>query len=267
MLNTAFNEINHGIENNTFSFAESPSLWFKTRRIINVAVPHNGGDPSLTRIGQSIYKYVYLLAKPFLKLIRTLTQGAADVGKNEIIDSLRHNNPWLRTLHTENESALAKSQELRLPYPASFDILAGSDVAVPTDTNGPRQVTFRGNHDTVKVPDNINGPIMDILVTQVMDYSGSNYYLVMHAYAITRKLDALNRELGTQILIGRSEPGAQNSSTQPTNSESQQRVFDLMYARLNSDKTFLINSYSPVMAARVNQLSCVNLSGACLLII
>ncbi|MBL4743339.1 MAG: hypothetical protein JKX87_01665 [Cycloclasticus sp.] len=227
MLNESFNDIKKQIDDDTFSFEQSPSLWLKTRRIVNIAVPHHGGDPSLTTIGQFAYKYAYLIARPFLSLVRTLTQGAADVGKNQIIEALRHNNPWLVQLHDDNEQAIRLSREQQLPHPTSFDLIAGSDTAVPTNTISGKQLTFRGNHDSVKIPDHKNGPIMDILVSQVSDYSGNNYFLVTHACAIIRKLDTLNQELNTQKLIG-------NASAENTNTGSQRAIFNSIYERLSS---------------------------------
>lgn len=232
MLNSSFDDIFSHINNDSFSYEESSAIWLKTRRVVNIAVPHYGGDPSLTKIGQFAYKYAYLIAKPFLKLVRTLTQGAADVGKNEIIDTLRHDNPWLSKLHAENEKAHEFSELNLLPPPSSFDILAGSDTAVPTTSAAGKQLTFRGNHDSIKIPDHKNGPIMDILVSQISDFSGNNYYLVTHACAIARKLDTLTRELGTHKLIGK-------HSKEPQNKGSQQGVYDAIYSRLgNSNGNF-----------------------------
>ncbi|HIL91700.1 MAG TPA: hypothetical protein EYG50_02965 [Cycloclasticus sp.] len=228
LLNESYREIQQQIDNNTFSYEKSPSIWLKTRRVVNIAVPHFGGDPSLTKIGQSTYNYVYWLAKPFLKLIRLLTQGAADVGKNTIIDALRHGNPWLTELHEGSEQAIADSRQRLLPHPTSFDILAGSDIAVPTLSTTGKQLTFRGNHDTVKIPDHKSGPIMDILVSQVAGFSGDNYYLVTHASAIARKLDSLNRELGIFKLIGQHADSNDSKG-------SQQAVFDKLYAQLNKN--------------------------------
>jgi len=227
MLNQSYAEITEQIENGAFSYEESQSIWLKTRRVVNIAVPHLGGDPSLTSIGQIAYKYIYKLAKPLLKLVRLLTQGAADVGRNEIIDTLRHGNPWLLEQHEKSEQNLANSKQRQLPHPTSFDIIAGSDVAVPTTSIAGKQLTFRGNHDTVKIPDHKSGPIMDILVTQVSDFSGQNYYLVVHAGAIARKLDSLTRELNTSQLIG--EKGHRGK-----NKGSQQAIFDSIYPRFHN---------------------------------
>jgi len=227
MLNKSFDEISTQIDNDTFFFEHSSSLWLKACRVINIAVPHRGGDPSLTKAGQFAYKYVYLIANPFLKLVRILTQGAADVGKNEIIDTLRHNNPWLTELHEESERALELSKKRQLPYPTSFDLLASSDITIPTASIAGKQLTVRGNHDSVKIPDHKNGPIMDILVSQISDYSASNYFLISHANAIIRKIDTLNNELNTHQLIGDSPLSRENVG-------SQHAIFDAIYERLSS---------------------------------
>lgn len=222
MLNESFNELTTQIDDGRFSFADSSALWLKTRRIINIAVPHHGGNPALTRLAQASYRYIYYLLKPLLSLLRQLTQGAADVGKNDIISSLRHNNPNLLALHAASQQATLYSKQNRLLYPSSFDLIGGSDTAVTTAPMSGKQATFRGNHDSIKIPDNKDGPIMDILVSQVDRYTGDNYFLLLHAYEISKKLDSLNQQLGTLSLIG-------PSTGKPTNNGSQQDIFNSIY--------------------------------------
>ena len=229
MLNQSFNEISSQIKAANFSFADSSALWLKTRRIINIAVPHQGGDPTLTKLTQSSYKYIYLIAKPFLKLLRLITQGAADVGKNDIIDCLAYNNPFLLALHQENQQALEFSKQNRLLYPTSFDIIASSDTAVATAEITGKQTTLRGNHDNIKVPGHKEGPIMDVLVSQVDDYCGANYFLLLHALETSKKLDSLNQQLGTLRLIGQTTQKQNNSSNQQT-------IFNSIYHRFKPQK-------------------------------
>jgi len=224
MLNKSFHEVKSQIDNSTFSFADSSALWLKTRRIINIAVPHHGGDPALTMLAQSSYKYIYFIAKLFLKLLRAITQGAADVGRNEIIDCLNYNNPYLLALHQENQQALEFSKQNRLLYPSSFDIIASSDTAVSTTKITSEQATLRGNHDSIKIPEHKEDPIMDILVSKVDDYCGANYFLLVHAFETSKKLDSLNQQLGTLCLIGQ-------TTQEQTNNGSQQSIFDSIYHR------------------------------------
>jgi len=227
MLNKSFNEVTAQIDEGRFSFADSSALWLKTRRVINIAVPHHGGDPALTRFAQVSYRCAYWLFKPVLSLLRLLTQGAADLGKNEIICSLRYNNPGLLALHKQSQQAISYSKHHRLLYPSSFDIIAGSDTAVPTGTISGQQATFRGNHDSIKIPDHKDGPIMDILVSQLESYCGDNYFFLLHAYEISKKLDNLNQQLGTLSLIGQ-------PSRELTNKGSQQEVFSSIYSCFDS---------------------------------
>ena len=44
-----------------------PSLWLRTRRIINIAVPHRGGDPLMAGFGKVAYATVYPLMAPMLR--------------------------------------------------------------------------------------------------------------------------------------------------------------------------------------------------------
>jgi len=229
MLNQSFNDVSSQIDNATFSFTNSPSLWLKTRRIINIAVPHQGGDPALTKLAQSSYKYTYFMAKPFLKLLRGITQGAADVGKNEIISCLDYNNPYLLALHQKYLQALEFSKQNRLLHPSSFDIIASADTAVAATNISGKRAILRGNHDNVKIPNHKEDPIMEILSSQIEGYCGANYFLLVHAFETIKKLDSLNQQLGTPRLIGK-------TTQEQINIGSQQSIFDSIYRRFNQQK-------------------------------
>jgi len=230
MLNHSFSDIASQIDRATFSFANSSDLWLKTRRIINIAVPHQGADPALTTLLQSSYQYTYWIAKPFLALLRTMTQGAADVGRNEILDCLNYNNPYLLSLHQESQQAIEFSKQNRLLHPSSFDIIASADTAVASVELTGEQATLRGNHDNIKIPEHKEGPIMDILVAQIEDYCGANYFLLVHAFETSKKLDSINQQLGTLRLIGQ-------STQQQINSGNQQHIFNSIYQRFNPQKS------------------------------
>ncbi len=205
MLNNAFNKILEAIEEEAFSYSAFESLWFKAHKIVNVAVPHFGGDPALTSFGRRLYNLTFPVASPFLKLIRLTTQGAADLGRNEIIDSLRFNSSELIELHEEFGMAQNSSKERKLPYPQSREISANSDVAVPTESVSDQHHAFRGNHDSVKVPRSPSDPILEVIAQQVRDCCGKNYPLLLNSKGILFKLDALNRQLGEGRLIGTKE--------------------------------------------------------------
>ncbi|MEW5010122.1 MAG: hypothetical protein RPR28_06870 [Cycloclasticus sp.] len=228
MLNQSFDDVSSQLDNGNFSFADSSALWLKTRRVINIAVPHQGSDPGLSRLAQSSYQYVYWLAKPLLSLLRGITQGAADVGKNEIIGCLRYQHPYLLALQEDNQRAVVSSQKNKLLYPSFFDIIGNADTAVANTELSGKRATLRGNHDSIKVPDHRDGPIMDVLVSQVEDFCGANYFLLLHAFESCKKLDSLNQQLGTPQLIGDDE--------QQPNSGSQSDTFNHLYQRFGPQK-------------------------------
>ncbi|MGH8556446.1 MAG: esterase/lipase family protein, partial [Methylococcales bacterium] len=51
------------------------SLWSRTRRVLNIAVPHFGGSPVLSRGGKWVYRIYYFFLAPFLAFFRFVSQG------------------------------------------------------------------------------------------------------------------------------------------------------------------------------------------------
>ena len=148
-----------------------PSLWLRTRRIINIAVPHRGGDPLMAGFGKVAYATVYPFMAPLLRLVRFVTQGSKDWGRNEIIAVLRWHNPWLLALDSEFMEAVAGVDGLGLPVPVTHDIYAKSDLSVPIQVaDQDRDIYFRGTHGSVKVPKRPNAPIVSIVAGFVGRY-------------------------------------------------------------------------------------------------
>ena len=154
-----------------------PSLWLRTRRIINIAVPHRGGDPLMAGFGKVAYATVYPLMAPMLRLVRFVTQGGKDWGRNEIIAVLRWHNPWLLALDSEFMEAVASVDGLGLPVPVTHDIYAKSDLSVPIQVaDQDRDIYFRGTHGSVKVPKRPNAPIVSIVAGFVGRYGAIRPY-------------------------------------------------------------------------------------------
>ena len=89
MLKQSFLTLNEGITQQESTIASSTSIWLRCRRVINIAVPHSGGSPFMTAILKVVYLSLYPFLWPFLRLVRFVSQGKKDWGKNDLLIVLR----------------------------------------------------------------------------------------------------------------------------------------------------------------------------------
>lgn len=171
LLTEAFDEIKAGLADRSFDFTASNSVWLRTRRVINIAVPHKGGAPIPSIGGLIAYGIVYPLIFPWLKMVRFITQGSKDWGWNAFIPTLTWRNPWLLRLDRRFEAQLSLSEQWDLPFPVVSDLYAKSDLSVPIAADsGHRNVYFRGTHGSVKIPVHSSDPIIVIVADIVRRY-------------------------------------------------------------------------------------------------
>jgi len=177
LLSNAFAaHIETGLDQQNLDYPNNESLWFKTRRILNIAVPHQGGDPLTSSLGHFIYQGLYPIAWPGLVLTRFLTQGKKDFGKNDLIASIYCKNKELRHWEAEFLQQQRRCRAALLPYPKVQDIGAKSDLSVRYQASShERHIFFRGTHKSIKIPKRINAPIVsiaaDIVRLQAQDLS------------------------------------------------------------------------------------------------
>ncbi|MDQ3564091.1 MAG: hypothetical protein M3436_08110 [Pseudomonadota bacterium] len=202
MLREAFAAIERQMQTGSFDIAASGSVWLRTRRIINIAVPHAGGSRILTGISRLLYQaLLYPLTVPFLRLVRFLTQGARDWGRNDILPALRWRNPWLLALETEFIQQLQRAAALELPAPVIHDVFAKSDLSVPIEADPrERNIYFRGTHGSVKVPKHPAAPVVTIVSKLASRYL-RNPALELVDRTLVR-IAEVNRVTGVHTLIG-----------------------------------------------------------------
>ncbi len=170
-LEQAFLELQRGLAKDPMAFVDSPSVWTRTRHVINISVPHRGGAPLLTTLSSAAYYLIYALTAPALYTIRSLTQGSCDWGRNIIIPALRHNHPLLIALENQFLGCRRQSEALGLPTPLLHDVCAKSDLALPVSADPSKQeVYIRGTHNSVKIPRRPSGPMVSLLAGFVKRY-------------------------------------------------------------------------------------------------
>ncbi|MGH8552862.1 MAG: hypothetical protein ACRERS_06155, partial [Methylococcales bacterium] len=190
------------------------SLWSRTRRVLNIAVPHFGGSPVLSRGGKWVYRIYYFFLAPFLAFFRFVSQGSLDWGKNQIIPALAWHNPWLLELERDFLAWIKHSHTCNRIAPVVQDIGAKSDLSVPFRIDvGARRIYIRGTHKSIKIPRNVSAPIVTITAQIISQYAQNPAVDLVHL-TLTR-IALVNRTLGTEQLIGSASEDAETERIAP----------------------------------------------------
>lgn len=216
--------------------ALASSVWSRTRRVLNIAVPHLGGSPFISKAGNCIYQSWYVFTAPMLALIRFLTQGGRDWGRNEIIPALCAGNPWLHELETAFTECRKAAETLCQPYPLTLDICAKSDLSVTYKSNpDQRQVFIRGTHKSIKIPQRVDAPIVSLCADLVRQYDRNPAVDLVDASL--RRISLINHKASTTGLISTSVCGIGSDRDRPLPSVArlsfgtQSEVADLVVER------------------------------------
>jgi hypothetical protein len=118
-------------------FGEIRSLVMRTMRIINIAVPHQGGSAKYTKWGGFGYKVYYFLMRPCFFLLRLVYLGGR-AGRNDIVAELRFQNPWLLELETKYLKGIRLLDQKGIPRPVSVEIFGKIDDVVKESDQGTR---------------------------------------------------------------------------------------------------------------------------------
>ena len=201
MLKQSFLTLKEEITQQESTIASSNSIWLRSRRVINIAVPHSGGSPFITGLLKVVYLSIYPLLWPFFRLIRFVSQGKKDWGKNDLLTVLRWKNPWLLALEKTFVEQLQLALKADMPSPVVHDIFAKSDLSVPIkEITSEREIYFRGTHGSVKVPRQSADPIVTIVSDIVRRYSADSLLaLIDH---LLGRIAEVNKLTGVENLIG-----------------------------------------------------------------
>jgi pimeloyl-ACP methyl ester carboxylesterase len=232
---------NNHSENNA---DHSKSIWYRTRRVINIAVPHYGGTRFSSIGGAIAYRVFYALMAPLLGLVRFLTQGGNDLGKNELIGLVRTRNPQLIALDEEFIAHQTQAMDADALFPVVHDIFAKSDMSVARieESKGRHPLYVRGTHGSVKIPNRPSGPIVTIIADIIKLYNNELGLTIANQTLL--RISAINRMAGTQTLLGSCAEVGELQATQehqPAPSiatvhyGSQVEVADLVLKTIHSD--------------------------------
>ena len=179
---------------------KTDSLWLRTRRVLNISVPHFGGSAVVSRGGKWLYQVYYFCLAPIFSFARFLSQGNRDWGKNQIIPALAWGNPQLLELENDYAAQFKQSRESNEVAPVVQDVGAKSDLSVPYRIEeSSQQVFIRGTHKSIKIPKRVDAPIVFICAELLRQY-GDNPGLDLVRFALSR-ISLVNRTLGTEQLI------------------------------------------------------------------
>lgn len=200
LLAQSFMELEQQMRRGEFDFSTASSLWLRTRHIINIAVPHSGGSPFSTAVAKTAYRSIYPFMAPALKMMRFITQGKRDWGRNDIVTALRWQNPWLHMLEEQFVRQQQRTDDLGLPHPIVHDVYAKSDLSVPIAADAEqRNIYFRGTHKSIKIPNQSSEPIVAIVADFAVRY-GSDMALTIADWTLAR-IAQINKITAVESLI------------------------------------------------------------------
>lgn len=266
LLNQSFVSIDRNEQTAQFDTSSSMPVWTRTRRVVNIAVPHEGGTRAMNVLSCIVYPLFYLLSAPGLLLVKLLTQGEKDWGRNRIITSLRRKNRWLLRMEKRFQLYLQESRNAGLPTPVINEICAESDQSVAARDQSIDPIFVRGTHKSVKIPNRSQGPIVGIVAEIIKRYP-TDVSLAIAVKTLAR-INQVNAAASISSLIGGRGSKGFEESTEPTVNGiagSQQRVCDRLQAvvsqgRAGPEQLLLTGSAgvgkSAVMRALAGQLSC-----------
>ncbi len=200
LLNQGFSSTNSRVELERSSQTSSAQVWTRTRRVINIAVPHRGGTRAMTILSSVVYPLFYCLAAPLLLLVKVLTQGGKDWGRNQIITRLRRKHRRLLHMDHQFHAYWQESKDAGLPTPVVTDICAESDQSVAVSDRSIEPIYVRGTHKSVKIPKRSKGPIVGI-VSEIIKRYPTDVSLAIVDKSLTR-IQEVNRAASISSLIG-----------------------------------------------------------------
>ena len=261
LLSKAFKTLQQDIDNKTVEFSLSHSLWLRTRRVINIAVPHKGGTQFSSFVAKWGYKLLYLLTFPLLVLVRFVSQGEIDWGKNQIITALRSNNPTLLKLDEKFNSQIDYAKEVGLPFPKDYDICAKADLSVPESADDEeRKLYFRGTHSSVKIPTNPKASVVTLVANMIAPF-GKGISSNIVAYSMLR-IAIVNHSTGIYSLIKTVEteqngglpiPTLPNSSSGSQN-DVVEKIVDLLKKPADRPRQLVVTGSASVGKSMVTRM-------------
>jgi hypothetical protein len=192
-----------------------PSIAFRTRQIINIAVPHSGGSLPASAILIPLYHLIFipllLPAMAFdatmraLRLWKKMPRGYS-YGYNRIVWQLRWRNSGLTELERAYRMAVRNFDQKRLPRPVSIEINGTDDGTIDkgpddvhdfsasslraTSKEDTTSVLFRGTHPTVKRADSIHDTLVIFLAGFLRRYQNTlDMLLARNAVGLTLVFD------------------------------------------------------------------------------
>ena len=216
-------------KNDHVSTFDQDFVILRTRRIINVAVPHDGGSLFLRRLFCVAWP-LFSASSIFLRSIQFIFSlldfnPRFPLGKNQIMVDLAFGQAELRNLEREYRSLIEILDRRILPRPVSIDYLGREDRAILmrytkenklspyVQVNKSRAelhaggifeiFTLRGSHSSFKLP-KVRGELFEILVARAIRDLGQ----VTLTTLIDRTIEATvcsEYELGITELVGETE--------------------------------------------------------------
>jgi energy-coupling factor transporter ATP-binding protein EcfA2 len=267
-------------------FDELSSLWLKTRAVVNIGVPHRGGERSLSSFAQRNYGRFYRLGGWFLHCARVLSRGKLDWGRNALIEALRTDNPELLLLEEDLHRWTKYYTDLGISRPAQVDLVGESDIDIERsecernpETEVPGAAALKkvrlfereylvlpGCHTTSKVPRSPRSPVVAITIEILRKYARVHDLRV--AERSQARLLRIDKSAASLKLIQDKSGKSAGGPAHPTNAGligSQQHILDtlrgVVHAKSGSPELVVLTGPAGVGKSTVLRLLAGELCG------
>jgi hypothetical protein len=222
LLNTDIERTLSALKNPEINVHNITALCLKTRRIINIAVPHMGGKRWLTLATRLAYGALYPLMYPLFRLLSIFLPARANFGRNDIIGELAWRSEHLLQMERRYLANIAALENADLPRPVSVEVLATADAAIEEyekieslDTDSAAiavrsdayTLTLRGTHGSVKKPRKSKYPmIASVVASELAEYHDPHACAL--ASAVVLRAYQIDRANTVRSLLGEESSGS-----------------------------------------------------------
>jgi len=214
MLRKEFCEMQTPTGARDFDYSTPALIWTRTRHIVNIAVPHQGGSPLITLPTRWIYSLIYPFIAPLFLLTRFITQGRRDWGWNDFLVLLSWKNPNLLELEEDFTEQQKIAGQYDIPSPVVHDVYAKSDLSVPPATSGQsRHLFVRGTHGSVKIPLQPSDPIVTLVAALISRFRSDQALQLTDS--TLQRIVKVDRATATHSLIGKLPDDVERKQDQP----------------------------------------------------
>ncbi|MDJ0900913.1 MAG: hypothetical protein QNJ55_19085 [Xenococcus sp. MO_188.B8] len=207
-------------------------LPYRTRKILNISVPHNGGKLYLTLITSSIYALIFPLML-LLGIVSSLSTGK--VGVNWLIWQLTYNNLWLKKLNKKYKEFIELMEQNGQLVPYVKEYCSSEDAAVNCAKEN--RIDIPGTHHGGKWPKSSKDLIVRELSKEISIFKKENLNRIAITESTISKINLFESDYNIDKLFRKKNEENDNSRiVRYAQNLSQESIFNKILSTIKDKK-------------------------------